>query len=88
MLVAETIRVTYRKPKVKSRTTPTFLFTLVLRIQETLTGINRRSMSVTVLNAPLELSRLGILMHLPDLLSSHILDRGVHANIFARVTAA
>ena len=56
---------TYRKPKVNSRTTPTFLLTVVLRFQETLTGINRRSMSVRVLKAPLALSRFGILTHLP-----------------------
>lgn len=77
----------YRKPKVKRRTTPTFLFTLVLRFQETLTGINRRSMSVRVLNAPLALSRLGILIHVPGFLLSHILALGVHSNILVRVMA-
>ena len=56
---------TYRKPKVNSRTTPTFLLTVVLRFQETLTGINKISMSVRVLKAPLALSRLGMLTHVP-----------------------
>ena len=59
------VDVTYRKPKVNNRTTPTFLLTVVLRFQETLTGINKRSMSVRVLKAPLALSRLGILTHVP-----------------------
>lgn len=71
----------------KSRTTPAFLFTLVLRVQETLTGINKRSTSVRVLNAPLELSRLGILTHVPGFLLSHILARGVHSKILAMVMA-
>ena len=67
-LNAETVDdvvVTYRKPKVNRRTTPTFLLTVVLRFQDTLTGINKISMSVRVLKAPLALSRLGILTHLP-----------------------
>lgn len=83
----DNIRVTYRKPKVKSRTTPTFLFTLVLRVQETLTGINNKSTSVRVLKAPLALSRLEILTHVPGLLLSHILARGVHSKILAIVIA-
>ena len=78
---------TYRKPKVKRRTTPTFLFTLVLRFQETRTGINKRRMSVRVLKAPLALSRLGILTHVPGFRLSHILARGVHSKILARVMA-
>lgn len=44
-------------------------------------------MSVRVLNAPLELSRLGILIHVPGFLLSHILARGVHSNILVRVMA-
>ena len=71
----------------KSSTTPTFLFTDVFRVQETLTGINRRSKSVRVLKAPLALSRLGTLRHFPDSLLSHILARGVHSKILARVIA-
>ena len=81
------IRSTYRKPKVNSRTTPTFLLIVVLRFQETLTGINKRSMSVRVLKAPLALSRLGILTHVPGFRRSHILARGVHSKILARVIA-
>ena len=81
-------RGTYRKPKVKSTITPVFLFTLVLRFQETLTGINRRSMSVRVLNAPLVLSRVGMSIHVPGSLLSHILARGVHSKILVTVVAA
>ena len=44
-------------------------------------------MSVIVLKAPLELSRLGILIHVPGFLLSHILARGVHSNILVRVMA-
>lgn len=83
----DNILVTYKKPKVKSKATPTFLFTLVFRSQETLTGINKRSMSVRVLNAPLALSRFGMLTHVPGLLLSHILALGVHSKILARVMA-
>ena len=71
----------------KSRTTPTFLFALVLRVQETLTGINKRRMSVAVLKDPLALNRLGVLIHVPGIFLSHILARGVQLKILARVVA-
>lgn len=76
--VQEYVLITYRKPKVKIKVTPTFLFVLVLRFQETLTGINKRSMSVRVLNAPLAVSTLPRLRQVPGTLLSHILALGVH----------
>lgn len=74
----ECILVTYRNPNVKSKTTATFLFALVLRFQDILTGIKKISMSVIVLNAPLAVRTSPRLRHVPGTLLSQILLLGVH----------
>ena len=76
---------TYTDPTVKTRQTPTFFFVLRFKFQTAFTGIIRISTSLIVLKAPLTLSRIERLIHVPGTDLSHIRGLGVHSKILTIV---
>ena len=76
---------TYRKPNVNRVITPIFLFALVLSFQATLMGMNKRRISVRMLNTPLAVSTLPRLRQTPGTFLFHIFTLGVHWKIFRNV---